>query len=376
MWHDQSMCDPLRCTRIASSFVAWMLVAQGTGCPEEPPPIASDATGRTSNTTIHQNDIIASQGQSAEGGTVTTSDSGVTTAMSTISTSHAATDRGSTTVRVTAMESSTGAAPVEDTDTSSESAGSRGSDSSVGSQTSGGPKCAPVPHNPIAWWTFDDDFDTSQGTTIGTPTLGEGIVGQALILEGHDAIEFPVHDGFYPTGSFSIEGWISAGPTGERQTILSLYECAFTCTNSRGLYIFHLTMNTGQPSIELRVSDLAEGVDESRTHGHTGDSEANDEQFHHVAVVRDSERDELRVYFDGEQDRPPEPLNASSRGPISDFDEEVDTIVIGARYTHYQETAMAQFFRGTIDELSYYDGALDDDDVASIFAAGTKGKCR
>jgi len=95
-------------------------------------------------------------------------------------------------------------------------------------------------------------------------------------------------------------------------------------------------------------------------------SAVNDDEWHHVAGVRDAEV--IAVYVDG--------VRVAER-PVSDsvFDDDLP-LRIGAKSRYDAEAPiLTSLLEGAIDEVRIYAVALSDTDVALIFEEQTAGRC-
>ena len=102
-----------------------------------------------------------------------------------------------------------------------------------------------------------------------------------------------------------------------------------------------------------------------------------DGKFHHIAMVRDIQANNLLLYVDGNLDIGV-PLNAGAQGEIRDDDGESDPFLIGAsalaRFPPV--TTKANFFSGTIDEVEIFNRALSAGEIRAIYDAGSAGKIK
>ncbi|WNG14573.1 LamG domain-containing protein [Cystobacter fuscus] len=85
----------------------------------------------------------------------------------------------------------------------------------------------------------------------------------------------------------------------------------------------------------------------------TGTKTINDGQYHHVAYVRDTSAQLLRLFVDGEADG----TVAITANNIANTDVEMDPIQIRAKHTPLS-TGSNSFFAGIIDDVRWYQAAL------------------
>src|SRR5205085_5546486 len=96
----------------------------------------------------------------------------------------------------------------------------------------------------------------------------------------------------YPgTGSFTVDAWINSSQTEGIQTIIIHYECANHCPSSAAS-VYDLYLDNGLLSGEIRDTN---GTDQL----FSGSSNIADGNFHHVALERDVDANEMRLSLDG-----------------------------------------------------------------------------
>jgi Bacterial Ig domain/Concanavalin A-like lectin/glucanases superfamily len=207
--------------------------------------------------------------------------------------------------------------------------------------------------------------NSSSGSVSGGVTFAAGVAGQAFSLDGNGAIEFPTDAWQYPSGSFSVMGWVRTSVDSGSQIVWEEYECAGFCPNAQASSMWRIGVNNG----------LAEGVvreDGVTTAGQTIDGgSVADGSWHHLALVRDVGAGELSLYVDGALSTAAA-LDVSADGPLANSDGDADPTVVGAHILGGTSN-LEQFLTGRIDELGFYDTALSADDVAALYALGQAG---
>ena len=228
---------------------------------------------------------------------------------------------------------------------------------------------------PLAWWRGEDNADDAVGERNGVDsgvTYGPGIVGRAFSFDGvDDVIELSEAQSFYPAGSFSIEAWIRL-PEGASGTLIERYECGNTCVSGVSNSVFRVGISDGTLFGYVRDSD-ASGVDASGAQELETMTALDDGEWHHVAFVRNSSTRQLLAYVDG-QLAASVGADAGIEGPLNDDDGSADPVIFGASRTAASST-FEKHLEGLVDELTYYDGALSDDDIAALHRARNLGKC-
>jgi hypothetical protein len=222
------------------------------------------------------------------------------------------------------------------------------------------PTCAPIPSWIVSWWPLEsnghDIFGSNSGAPQNNPLFVPGKVGQAMSVNGTNGISVPnsASLNFESSVNFSIDAWINTSEV-TRNTLTIVDKRLLSLPNVTGyaLYLFH-----GQLSIEL-----ADGTSPLDIQGLSPD--LRDGQWHHivVTVIRNSTSGG-RAYVDGVQSATFNPTPKSgSLGNSQPF-------LIGQN----AYSANANFV-GRIDEVTLFSRAITSVEVASIYNAGSTGKC-
>lgn len=223
-----------------------------------------------------------------------------------------------------------------------------------------GTNCPPPPAGLVAWWPGDgnafDIIGTNNATPIGGVGYAPGKVGQAFDLDGFTGyLDVPSRQSSAFTGPFSIECWINF-------TGINSADNANTIV-AKGPDLeapLDWSFLISYPNLKLRLLAMLGGhwdqFDCSTT--------LRSNTWYHVAMVYDGAN--LKGYVNGVLDgsNPVSGSLASSATPLR----------IGA-YAPVNGTLSKGFFPGFIDELTLYDRALSPSEVASIYLAGSNGKC-
>jgi hypothetical protein len=205
--------------------------------------------------------------------------------------------------------------------------------------------CTPPLSGMIRWWTGDRSRNEvfHDGEVAGSPSdqFDVGIVGDAFSFS-REAPGFAVPDApEMHLQEFTVEGWVKF-PSGSQGT-------------STGL-IF------GYPEGGYGVGILPDGrlflSEVGRSHA-ASDFIIRDDHWHHLAVTCQS--GQVIFYLDGE----PDPTKAYSVAFSFNGSPAVGAPNLGN-----------SMFIGSVDELSLYSRALDEDEIRTITFAGDRGKCR
>lgn len=234
-------------------------------------------------------------------------------------------------------------------------------------------ECMAPPPGAIYWLAGERNFDDlagfHNGHSSGTDvSFVPGQVGQAMRFDGIDEHVFPnvtsAEERAQRT-SFSFELW--ARPT------LTLPACAESDSGTCGIGLpWAIFPENGTNSAPPGEGDLAAGIGIAiGTNGvcvgqHAGflasclariDTPIND--WIHIAVVVEDKTP--RIYLDGDL--------AHTGIPSTKQFVFASWSIIGAGST-------IGYFNGDLDEITIYDRALGDDEIAALFEAGIAGKCK
>jgi uncharacterized repeat protein (TIGR01451 family) len=259
--------------------------------------------------------------------------------------------------------------------------------------------CVQPPSGLVEWWSLDETSGNVVNNLISHPISGHGpdlhngtpqpgpiggtgpapapgMVAGALQFDGvDDFVEVPDPSGtlsHQAPNSFTIDAWIKVDH-GDASGIRPIVDKRVEIGGKVAGYAFFLS--NGQLGFQL-----ADGVGPSNICGAPGDattsctnyvSTANvaDGKWHFVAAVIDRASNQIRLY-DGPaggslslvltgQARPNAGNNAA--------------LLIGSGYPI---VISKPFFKGAIDEVEIFNRALSEDEIKSIFNAGSAGKCK
>ena len=253
------------------------------------------------------------------------------------------------------------------------------------------PEPIPPPAGMVSWWPGDgnaiDIVDGNPGTLQGGASFAPGKVGQAFSLNGvDDFVEIAHNPNLDPgTGSFTVDAWVKSTATADLQMVISKYECGGqTCARLIPLpdpaegatSTYFLSVTTGG-KLDVFLRDTDGGGACGGGQCLVGAAPIADGKFHHIAMVRDIQANNLLLYVDGNLDIGV-PLNAGAQGEIRDDEGEPDPFLIGAsalaRFPPV--TTKANFFSGTIDEVEIFNRALSAGEIRAIYDAGSAGKIK
>jgi hypothetical protein len=200
-----------------------------------------------------------------------------------------------------------------------------------------------APSGLVSWWTGNntaaDVKGVHNGTLVGGATFAPGKVGQAFSFDGiNDTVTLAGAFGGGPEAT--LEAWVkTTGTNSDLQAIISATESQF---------------------VHLQLASFGNNVayTDGTTVGLPFIPQTPTDTWRHVAFTIKS--GDSHLYVDGN-------LVGSSAVTYSTLSP-TSTFRIGSGYTG------ARFFKGQIDEVAYYDRALNVDEVQSIYRAGSGGK--
>jgi hypothetical protein len=229
--------------------------------------------------------------------------------------------------------------------------------SSVFAQT-----CVQPPAGLVSWWPGDgnaqDIMGPNDGSLEGGTTFAQGKIGQAFRFDGvDDYIRVPNHPSLNPASALTIEAWINSASTEGARDIVAKWND----DTEEWSYIF----KDHNDSDKLRI-ELSESI-----HNDLADLEGSTSiplgTWVHVATTYDAGEGTVRVYFNGMEDA------SLAVGPGRLIDSSLTDLLIGAVFTG---GGIFENFAGLIDEVTIYNRALSTEEIAAIFNAGSKGKCK
>lgn len=166
---------------------------------------------------------------------------------------------------------------------------------------------APVGSGVVGMWLAEGDatdpFNGHDGTLLGGMGFAAVPSGQAFsFTEAEQAVDVPDAPSLYPTGSFTIAGWVRTSPSIGYQALMSHYECGLFCPTNLANSAFALFVDPeGKAEGWIRDAN-AGGISEENGQFLVGSVTVTNGADHYLAFERDSAADELRLYVDGALD--------------------------------------------------------------------------
>jgi len=219
--------------------------------------------------------------------------------------------------------------------------------------------CIKAPQDLVAWWhldemaglTSEDIAADNDGAWVGYPTPASGKVDGALSFDGvDDYVEVPDNISLnFGTGDLSIDAWVKTSSSSGVKVIL---DKRVGSTTGYLLYLFNGVLSF----------QLADGT-------HTGYSSSlfvADGDWHHVAVTLDRDNPEGLLFYDGGVSSAPQ----NPTGHQGSLTNSADLLIAADCLSGTQR------FEGEIDEVELFNRVLYPYEVAAIYQAGSKGKCK
>ena len=237
-------------------------------------------------------------------------------------------------------------------------------------QTYGGP-CTSPPSGLAGWWPAEgnasDIVNGNNGVVnIGTVSYAPAEVGYGYnFTDGANGISVPdsTNLNFRAGQDFSIEAWIQPNTAARTFGVMDIVDKRYVPGN------YNLTTSLGY-SLYLIDGQLGCQLSQSLSNPFSGYGPAGpdlrDGKFHHVAmtVVRNSSTGG-KLYVDGQPVLTFDPT--SQPGDLSN----TQPLLIG----NHPDPGINGYFYGIIDEVSLYGRALSTNEIASVYNAGSAGKC-
>lgn len=213
--------------------------------------------------------------------------------------------------------------------------------------------CVPPPSGIVSWWTGDDTFADKEGLNPGVSdglvTFSAGEVGEAFVLDGADAVAATTNG--FPLGSAdrTIELWVLCSSFGSYPSVTEMF-AQYGTFGTEGAAFALFTY--GSPALYWSQWG-ASFTGGAMTLG----------AWTHVAVT--SAAGKITLFIDGSAVAS-EALLPYSTPPGTTF-------FMGGQGPDPQ--GKVDRLTGRVDEVTIYDRALSQMEIASIYAAGSSGKC-
>jgi hypothetical protein len=246
-----------------------------------------------------------------------------------------------------------GAAAASDSEASRDSSDAAAPDGEA-SRGDGSTGCVPPPSGIVSWWTGDNTFadleGRNPGTANGSVAFVAGEVGDAFVFDGASAVTAATND--FPVGDAdrTIELWVYLSSSVGIYPSLTEMFVQYGTFGTSGAAFALFTYGTpplywSQWGASVAGGSMSTGV------------------WTHVAAT--STAGTITLFEDGK---------AVASGAVSPYDTPAGTtLFIGGQGPDPQ--GKMDRLTGRADEVTVYNRALSQTEIASIYAAGRAGKC-
>ena len=234
--------------------------------------------------------------------------------------------------------------------------------------------CILPPSGLVSWWSgdgnLDDIQDANTGTSAGPVAFTAGKVGQAFSFNGTSGsyITLPNNANLLPASNrFTIDAWIKPdfGAQNALDTVLAKRDGCAGGGASYYLYVIKFDPGFGGGHGGRPIGQV--GLSMSAPSGPIGGTDSdttlvpNDGQFHHVAGTYDGSA--MKVYLDGQLAG-----ETARTGPL--------LVTASAAVISRHAAQCPQRSVAAMDEIGFYDRALEAGEIQAIFQSGSAGKCK
>ena len=223
--------------------------------------------------------------------------------------------------------------------------------------------CLSPPSGLAGWWPLEE----ASGIEVNGPVFVQGKVGRALSFDGtNDYLQLnnkPANP--FPASGFTYEFWINPSdtPAGRSRTIVSNHHAFGNWWNG-------ISLVSGK--VELLLQNAAVG-----SFSWTTQSALAANAWSHVAVVyqhQGTQATDAIIYINGV----PQAVNIS--GPSGSYASFVPgynpSDNLGLAIGRLLEDIPGAYFKGLMDEVSFYNRSLSGSEIAAIYQADSSGKCK
>ena len=215
----------------------------------------------------------------------------------------------------------------------------------------------------VAFWPADGNANglsgKHDGELLGGATFGDGVKGQAFLLNGHGAtVKIPGGSDFNLGTKASIEFWMKADPDNSMHSYQGLVTSDFWFVSLTSGYTPNIGVNFG-----ISTDNGRSFAETANPNG--GGFVVSAGVWHHVAGVYDGTK--LQLYVDGKPAGKPLPHRGMiSRMPPGGF------VAIGSEDGRVSAPSCIgnRYFNGLIDEVGIYNRALSPGEIQNIYKAG------
>lgn len=227
------------------------------------------------------------------------------------------------------------------------------------------PNCTPPATNIVAWWSGDGnryDLARTNHATVSGATYESAVVSRGFSFDGvNDAVTAANDNALNlatTNDNITIETWIKAEENSTDYGVMSVAGKRYS-PNEWTATGYELYLLDGSPGFQIANS--------SGIASYTATGDLRDGGYHHVAVTMDrSLTNGGTIYVDG--------------SPILTFN---PTVVSGSlsnnapiRIGVHPQPGLNCWYKGVIDEVTFYRRSLTGSEITALYTAGGAGKCK
>ena len=226
--------------------------------------------------------------------------------------------------------------------------------------------CAQPPTEMIGWWqgngNANDIIGLNHGSLENGATFGNGMVGQGFVLDGtNDYVRVPAATGLDVglSNGFSVDAWIKPTNINNPGPLVE-WSGDPGDPNGSGVHFYSTTTNAGNLFANIvDVSGVFHVIE-------TGGGVVTSGTFQHVALTYDKTTGIAVLYHNG---------TVAANVNIGIFTPKTsNNVLIGGRVTNAYNDG-PYYFNGAIDEVEIFNRILTEQEIRSIYRAGSFGKC-
>jgi hypothetical protein len=222
--------------------------------------------------------------------------------------------------------------------------------------------CVPAPEGLVGWWRGEGDgadaVNQNAGNLLGGYEFTAGIVGQAFLFDGSTGhLRIPDHPSLRPTAALTVEAWVKPTTTGTHDEIISKWDVVLGPNQKSYTFSLH-------PDRRAYLYVSPTGTDQLAASVFSTTAVPLNEWTHLVGTY---DGNALNMYVNGVWEN----ATPYDRGLFPGTND----LAIGGYVGAAGWGQVGSPFAGAIDEPAIYQRALNTNEIAALYAAGSAGKC-
>lgn len=227
-----------------------------------------------------------------------------------------------------------------------------------------------------AYYQFEGNLNDSKSTHNGTWN-GTGTYGTTTPFSGQYVALNGTSQKFYlnrlainnAVNTQSLSFWFNTSDN----TIAAQYLFSnFGCSASNCTYPYeNFAVAESYPTAGTHSVQFVDWTnDSSIRHYQYASTTSSGNTWHNYIITRDGATADVKTYLDGNLTMT---MNPAAAGANNYFTNAAANIYIGANVTNYLQTTFNYYFKGKLDDISFWDRALSATEIATIYAGGYCG---